>query len=85
MACSRESVKKYVYFSRKIDMKSIPLILPLMALPISGQAEKRGTVEMPQCPNVVFIYADDIGYGDLSCNGSKTINTPNVQRMATEE
>jgi hypothetical protein len=59
MACSRESVKKYVYFSRKIDMKSIPLILPLMALPISGQAEKRGNVEMPQCPNVVFIYADD--------------------------
>ena len=51
-------------------MKSIPLILPLMALPISGQAEKRGNVEMPQCPNVVFIYADDIGYGDLSCNGS---------------
>ena len=48
MACSRESVKKYVYFSRKIDMKSIPLILPLMALPISGQAEKRGNVEMPQ-------------------------------------
>ena len=40
-------------------MKSIPLILPLMALPISGQAEKRGNVEMPQCPNVVFIYADD--------------------------
>ena len=65
-------------------MKSIPMILPLMALPISGQAEKRGNVEMPQCPNVVFIYADDIGYGDLSCNGSKTINTPNVQRMATE-
>ena len=65
-------------------MKSIPLILPLMALPISGQAEKRGNVEMPQCPNVVVIYADDIGYGDLSCNGSKTINTPNVQRMATE-
>ena len=52
MACSRESVKKYVYFSRKIDMKSIPLILPLMALPISGQAEKRGNVEyaaMSEC------------------------------------
>ena len=66
-------------------MKSIPLILPLMALPISGQAEKRGNVEMPQCPNVVFIYADDIGYGDLSCNGSKTINTPNVQRCLPRE
>ena len=33
-------------------------------------------------PNVVFIYADDIGYGDLSCNGVKTIHTPNVERLA---
>ena len=33
-------------------------------------------------PNVVFIYADDIGYGDLSCNGAKTIHTPNVERLA---
>ena len=33
-------------------------------------------------PNVVFIYADDIGYGDLSCNGTKTIHTPNVERLA---
>lgn len=34
-------------------------------------------------PNVVFIYADDIGYGDLSCNGAKTIHTPNVERLAS--
>lgn len=33
-------------------------------------------------PNVVFIYADDIGYGDLSCNGAQTIHTPNVERLA---
>ena len=33
-------------------------------------------------PNVVFIYADDIGYGDLSCNGAETIHTPNVERLA---
>lgn len=33
-------------------------------------------------PNVVFIYADDIGYGDLSCNGARTIHTPNVERLA---
>ena len=35
-----------------------------------------------QRPNVVFIYADDIGYGDLSCNGAKTIHTTNVERLA---
>lgn len=33
-------------------------------------------------PNVVVIMADDVGYGDLSCNGENTISTPNVDRLA---
>ena len=36
----------------------------------------------PSRPNVVLVYADDIGYGDLSCNGACTIRTPNVERLA---
>jgi arylsulfatase A-like enzyme len=35
-------------------------------------------------PNIVFIYADDLGYGDLSCFGSKAIVTPNLDRMAQD-
>ncbi|MEM6777642.1 MAG: sulfatase [Planctomycetota bacterium] len=35
-------------------------------------------------PNFVIIFADDQGYGDLSCFGSETIATPNVDRLATE-
>jgi arylsulfatase A-like enzyme len=35
-------------------------------------------------PNVVIIYADDIGYGDLSCYGAKAVSTPNVDRLAAE-
>ena len=35
-------------------------------------------------PNIVFIYADDWGYGDLSCHGSTFCKTPNIDRMAEE-
>ena len=35
-------------------------------------------------PNFVIIFADDQGYGDLSCFGSKTIKTPNIDRIAKE-
>ncbi|MBB5439214.1 arylsulfatase A-like enzyme [Pedobacter sp. AK017] len=33
-------------------------------------------------PNVIFIYADDLGYGDLSCYGATKINTPNLDKLA---
>ncbi len=35
-------------------------------------------------PNIVFIYADDLGYGDLGCYGSKAVRTPNIDRLARE-
>jgi arylsulfatase A-like enzyme len=35
-------------------------------------------------PNFVIIFIDDQGYGDLSCFGSKTIQTPNIDRLARE-
>ncbi|MCA9136080.1 MAG: arylsulfatase [Planctomycetales bacterium] len=33
-------------------------------------------------PNVVLIYADDLGYGDLSCYGATKVQTPNIDRLA---
>lgn len=33
-------------------------------------------------PNILFIYLDDLGYGDLSCYGATTIKTPNIDALA---
>ena len=37
-----------------------------------------------QLPNIVFIYCDDLGYGDLACFGSSLNRTPHIDRMAAE-
>ncbi len=34
-------------------------------------------------PNVIIIYTDDLGYGDLSCYGATKISTPNIDKLAT--
>ncbi len=41
-----------------------------------------GSVDAAQKPNVVFIFADDLGYGDVGCYGATKLKTPNIDRLA---
>lgn len=35
-------------------------------------------------PNVIYIFADDLGYGEIGCYGQQKIETPNIDKLATE-
>jgi arylsulfatase A-like enzyme/type 1 glutamine amidotransferase len=56
---------------------SLLLVLAVFAAPVAAQEKAK------RPPNVVIVYVDDMGYGDLGCYGSK-IPTPNLDRMARE-
>lgn len=63
--------------------KSLLSVALLAALPQITKAQKAAQQKAtPERPNVIFILADDMGYCDLSCYGSKHVKTPNIDRLA---
>ncbi len=54
---------------------TLPFLFALVLAAAAHAADK---------PNIIFILADDMGYGDAGCFGQKTLTTPNLDRMAAE-
>jgi arylsulfatase A-like enzyme len=54
----------------------------LAALAVAAFAHAVSAADQP--PNVVLIFPDDLGYGDLSCYGAKSYRTPHLDRLAAE-
>lgn len=64
-------------------MMKNPFVLFLVFL-LCSCGEKSNTSTVSALPNIVFVFADDLGYGDLGCFGATAIATPNIDRIATE-
>jgi len=60
-----------------ITLLAALLLAPLAALQAADPAAASK-------PNIVFIFADDWGWGDLSCHGHSWLKTPNLDRLASE-
>ncbi len=59
-------------------MKTLLWMVIGLAMAVNGGAAENSR------PNVVVLYADDLGYGDVSCYGNKTLQTPHMDRLAAE-
>lgn len=62
----------------------VRILLPLKAILCLGFLCGFTNAKETALPNFVLIFVDDLGYGDLGCFGSKTIRTPNLDRLAEQ-
>jgi len=68
-------------------MKQLNLVLILVSCTLAGchpGSEKTSVTRDATRPNIIYILADDLGYGDLSILGQKTLKTPHIDRIASE-
>ncbi len=66
----------------RVQMKYLPSFVCLFASFLHSALLCASSPAEPVRPNVIFILADDLGYGELGCYGQEVIQTPRLDQMA---
>jgi len=72
------------FFRRTYPRAGALLVAAFVQTSLAADPSPSNTNGPTRTPNIVYIMADDLGYGDLSCYGQKKFNTPNLDRLAAE-
>ena len=65
----------------KCKLENILLVMILVCMLVLNQSH---VLPKQRTPNIILIFMDDLGYGDLSCYGAVDIHTPNIDKLAAE-
>ena len=70
---------------KSISSKSVPFTIVIFIVLLSAfSCSQKEQKQVSNSPNVVLIFVDDMGYGDLGCYGHPNNRTPNIDNMADE-
>jgi len=75
-------MKTFLKNYRNKAMQRLSLMLLCVVLFLSGQV--KALAQNDNKPNVVYINVDDLGYGDLSVYGATKVETPNIDKLASQ-
>lgn len=80
--------KRFTIFNKNFKMKKQITFLAVFLLLIASckpkEEQKQDKNNSSEKPNIIFIYMDDLGYGDVGAYGATEINTPNMDKLANE-
>ena len=65
-------------------LASLRILLVSILLAVSAHGDALAYFAEEKKPNIILLYVDDLGFGDIGVNGATAVKTPNIDQLAAE-